>query len=255
MEEQRIYGLNNEQKIISYLNNKKICDLNSKWKKHILKMFPFAKENDLITAKHFPDSMAKPDIVITVRHTNKFLSVKTGKIPSLHQESFYSFVRFLQKLGVSQRTINIIRFFHFGDSRKLNTDGKPMTLNEMKEKYYDFFLDASKELDNEKIICAVIDRVIIRGTKNTRTPIDFLYYGDLEHGNLLEKEEIYSMILSYREHGKSLIHFGGLIYMPGARSINRRERNYVKIKWPLLAFLYYRDEDDIEKMKEGTFRS
>ena len=32
MEEQRLYGLNNESSIISYLNEKKFSDLNEKWK-------------------------------------------------------------------------------------------------------------------------------------------------------------------------------------------------------------------------------
>ena len=32
------YGLKNESDIINYLNGKKFCDLNDKWKKHIQKI-------------------------------------------------------------------------------------------------------------------------------------------------------------------------------------------------------------------------
>lgn len=253
MNAQTIYGLKNEENIINYLNKKRIGDLNNKWKKHILKMFPFAKENDLVLAKHFPNYNAKPDIAIKIRYSIKYVSIKTGKIPSMHQESYYSFMRFLRKLGVSERTISIIRFFHYGDSKKLHTNGKPLSFKEMKEKYSDYFLQASKELDTEKIISAVVDRSVIRGTSYKNTAIDYLYYGDLEHGNLIDCEEIYEIVLAYRMHGKSPIHFGGLNYMPNARSLKRRERNYVRIKWPLLALFYYRSEEDIEKMKVGAF--
>ena len=255
MERQRVYGLDNETKIITYLNEKKFSELNDKWKAVIIRMFPFVKENDLIHAKHFPDYTAKPDMTIQIRHSFVHVSIKTGKNPSVHQESFYSFERFLDKLKVSKRTQEIIRFFHFGDSRKLKTNGKPICLKEMKEKYSSYFLEASKELDNTKIIEKVIDRTVIRGTSSKRTGLDYLYYGDLEHGKLLSVEDIYSMVLAYREHGKSAIHFGGLNYNPSARSTARRERGYVRIKWPLLSFLYYRSEEDVEKMKEGLFVS
>lgn len=255
MTEQTKYGLNNEKIIINYLNKKNFSDLSDKWKKYIKRMFPFVEENDLIIAKHFPDFSAKPDITIKVRHSEILLSIKTGKNPNVHQESYYSFLRFLDSYGVSKRTQNIIRFFHFGDSDKLQTNGKPMTSAEMKEKYSAYFLEASQELDNTEMIEAVINRCVIRGTSNKRRPINYLYYGDLDNGNLLSVEDIYSMVLSYREHGKSPIHFGGLNYNPSARSVKRRERGYVRIKWPLLSFLYYRNEDDIEKMKHGLFKA
>lgn len=253
MEKQRIYGLNNEDKIIDYLNKKTFSLLNQKWKGIIFKIFPNIKDDDLIIAKHFPDKSAKPDMILYVGDEEKYISIKTGKCPSMHQESYYSFKRFLKNLRVSNRTLQIIRFFHFGDSKKLHTGNNPLNSKELKERYSNYFLEASKELDKDRILRLVIDRTVIRGTNSGRTPIDFLYYGDLEHGNVISKKEIYEMILAYREHDKMPIHFGGLAYMPNSRNPDRRERNFIRIKWPLLSFLYYRGEEDIEKMKKGTF--
>lgn len=120
MENQRIYGLNIELQIMNYLNEKHICDLNPKWKKHVLRMFPEAKDDDVIFARHYPDASAKPDLIFEINRREVFVSVKTGKRPSMHQESFFSFQRFLKRKHISHRTLRIIRFFHYGDSKKIN---------------------------------------------------------------------------------------------------------------------------------------
>ena len=253
MDEQRIYGLNNEDEIINYLNRKVLRELNEKWRGIVLTMFPNAKDDDIIVVKHFPDKSAKPDMIVYINYEEKYVSIKTGYCPSMHQESFYSFLRFLRKLGVRYQDLEIIRFFHYGDSKKLKTGNNPLSLKELKTRFSPYFLKVSKDLDQDRIIKRIIDRTVIRGTNPGRTAIDFLYYGDLEHGNIISREEIYEMILAYRNHDKTPIHFGGLVYMPNSRKVGRRERNFVRIKWPLLSFLYYRGKEDIEKMKKGTF--
>lgn len=253
MEEQRVYGLDNEKNIINYLNLKKFGEINDKWQKHIRKMFPNVSDNEIIYARHYPDNCSKPDIIVEVGGVEKFISIKTGNFPAVHQESYFGFRRFLERLDVSHRTLEIIRFFHYGDSKKIGTGNNPLSWEELKKRFSNYFLEASTELDKEKIIKAVVNRAVIRGTSSTRRPIDFLYYGDLENGKIISKEEIYMIVLAYRKHGKSPIHFGGLYYMPSSRKVGRRERNYVRIKWSLLSFLYYCSDEDVEKMKNGSF--
>lgn len=253
MEEQRLYGLKNEVDIIDYLNKKNVSNLNEKWKKHIIRMFPYAKDDSFIIAKHYPDNSAKPDIIIDVDGEEKYVSIKTGKCPSMHQESYFSFERFLKRNGVSIRTLQIIKFYHYGDSKKLGNFDRPLSGEELRQKYSNYFLEASMELDKNKIIEATVDRTVIRGTNPTARAIDFLYYGDLEHGNLLSKHDIYSIVLAYRKHDRTPIHLGALCYLPSSRKVGRSERNYVRIKFPLLSFLYYVNEEEIERMKKGTF--
>lgn len=254
MEKQRIYGLDNEDKIITYLNKKLISELDQKWKEHILKMFPDKTEASQLNVYHYPDKSAKADMMIEIDGEIKYVSIKTGKNPSIHHESYHAFQRFLKRAGVSVRTLQIIRFFHYGDSKKLKTGNNPLSLDEMKERYSSYFLEASKSLDEDSVISAVIKRTVLRGTNPGRPSIDFMYFGDLEHGKMISSDEICQIIFANREHGKSSIHFGGLNYMPNSRKVNDRERNYVRIKWPLLSFLYYCDDSDIEKMKKGEFK-
>lgn len=253
MEQQRIYGLNNEQKIIDYLNGKRIDELNNKWKHHILKIFPNASLNSVIHAKHYPDTCSKPDMILENSGEEKFISIKTGHCPSVHHESYFSFQRFLKRIGVKIRTLQIIRFYHYGDSKKLGIKDKPLTSEELKSKFMPYFLEASQSLDRVKIIKAIVNRTIIVGTSVGRASINYLYYGDLEHGNLLSVDEIYAIILSNRKHGIATIHFGALSYMPSTRKVGCKDRNYVRIKWPMLSYLFYANDEDIEKMKKGTF--
>ena len=213
-------------------------------------MFPDIIETDVIYAKHYPDNCSKPDLIVEVNGEEKFISVKTGMCPSAHQESYFAFRRFLERLHVSYRTLEIIRFFHFGDSKKLGTGDHPLTGDELSERFSPYFLEASKELDNERIIKAVVNRAVIRGTGSTRRTIDFLYYGDLKNGKLLSKQEIYEIVLANREHGKTAIHFGGLNYNPNSRKLASRDRNYVRIKWSILAFLYYCNDEQLAAIRE-----
>ena len=106
-------------------------------------------------------------------------------------------------------------------------------------------------LDNEKIIKKIIYRTVIKGANMKRTGLTYLYYGNVEKGFLLSKEDIYSLVLAYREH-KSSIHFGGLNYQPCGRKRTTIDYRYVRIKWPILSPMFYLSENEIREVVEGT---
>lgn len=95
MKKQADDGLLNEVEIINHLNNKTFSMLDEKWQKHIKVMFPFIKDSDIITARKFPEHKAKPDAIIKVRNTVEYLSIKSGRNPSVHQEDFFVFQNYL----------------------------------------------------------------------------------------------------------------------------------------------------------------
>lgn len=250
----RKYGLKNETDIITYLDGKRYDELDEKWKKHIKRMFSFVEDDDVVHAKHYEDSRGKPDAVISVRHTNQYVSIKTGRNSSMHQEKFVTFKNFLKSKGVSDRTLRIIYLYHYGETDKINNNGRPFTKEELEEKFSEYFLEASKELDKVEIIESVIRRCIIKGGTQKRYAITYLYYGTLETGYLLSVEDIYRIILNYREHGKCSIHFGSLNYQPQQRDRRDDDYNDVRIKWPLLALLFYRSEEELKDIISGKLR-
>lgn len=251
MRKQAVDGLLNEKEIINHLNCMLYKELDDKWKEHIKQMFPFVKDDDVIYARPFPDHQAKPDVIIKVRNTCQYLSVKSGRNPSVHQENFFSFQKFLSKLGVPKAVLRIIYFYHFGKTKKLSNNGEPFTKEELDEKYGEYFLKASQILDKPYIIKEIVNRTIIKGANPTRTGITYLYYGNVEKGFLLSKEDIYQLVLNYREH-KSSIHFGALNYQPGGRKRTSQDYRYVRIKWPILSPMFYLSEEEIRAVVEGT---
>lgn len=250
----REYGLKNESDIINYLDGKKYSELNEKWKRHVLMMFSFIEDNDIIHASHYEDKNGKPDMVVTVRHTNEYVSIKTGRNSTMHQEPFETFSAFLKKKGVSNRTLRILNLYQFGETKKANNNGKPFKAKELEEKYKDYFLEASKELDQINIIDAIVFRTILKGCVLKRYKVNFLYYGNLEHGYLLSEEDIYRLVLQYRNHDKSAIHFGGLNYQPKQRGRGKIDYYNCCIKWPILALLYYVTEEELRGIIKGKIR-
>ena len=251
MKKQADNGLLNEEEIIKYLNNKTFVELDEKWQRYIKEMFPFVKECDIILAKKFPDHKAKPDAIIKVRNTVHYLSIKSGRNPSVHQEDYFVFQNFLKSIGVPIKILKIIYFFHFGMTKTCSNDGKPFSKEELEEKYGQYFLRASEFLDNEKIIKKIIYRTIVKGANMKRTGITYLYYGNVEKGFLLSKEDIYSLVLNYREH-KSSIHFGGLNYQPCGRKRTTIDYRYVRIKWPILSPMFYLTDEEVRAVVDGT---
>ena len=96
MKKQAVQGLLNEQEVIDHLNNKTFVMLDEKWQKHIKVMFPFVKDTDIIYARKFPEHKAKPDAIIKVRNSVEYLSIKSGRNPSVHQEDYFVFQNFLK---------------------------------------------------------------------------------------------------------------------------------------------------------------
>lgn len=236
-------GEKNEKNICDVLNNKKFNELSSMWQDNIKRMFPFVEDNDVINAYLYDDRRAKPDITIKCHKSRINVSIKSGTNPSVHQEYYYDFFQFLKQLGLSSRTRHIIAFYHFGVTNKLGNKDHPLTKDEIIEGYKDYIIQANKEINsNKELIKKFIYRTIIRGNNPDREPMDYFYYGSPVQGFLLSTDEIYDMILKEKKPDDKNIHFGGLIYQPSGRKLHSRDRNYSKVKWPVLCVKFYNND-------------
>lgn len=236
-------GEQNECNITKYLNLKIVKELNEFWKEIIYKMFPNAKDDDIIHSFLINARHVKPDIIIKINKTQKLISIKTGHNPSVHQEYINSFYDYLRKYKVSERTIKIISFYHFGLSKKTTNNGSQFTREEIIDKYGEYLIQANEEINkNEKLIDNIIYRSIIKGSQNYYYEIDYFYYGCLDKGFLLSKEEIYDIVKHDIKPNLGPIHFGGLIYQPSGRNLYKRDIKYVRIKWPILCLKFYNND-------------
>ena len=240
-------GKQNEIDILTELTGKKFEDLEPKWKGHIKKMFPEIKDTDMVHAYFYKDKFAKPDVVITVNNRSVLVSVKSGKNPSFHFESYNDFNSYLQRLGVKERILKIIRFYLFGKTEKLSNNGEPFTKMEIQTKFEQYIKEANDYfINNPAIVKKIIHHTLIRGSRYQEEPIDFFYYGKADRGFLLSPNEIDRVILEDANYDYRGIHFFALVLQPDGRKSDEYNKLYVRIKWPIISRRLF-DDAFIEK--------
>ena len=215
-------GKNYEELIVNKLNDKKISELSEFWRKIIKEMFVVTDDNEIVNARVIGKS-CKTDIEIYCMDKKINMSVKTGDHNSFHQENIFQLLDFLQKSGVSQRTLNIIKFYHFGDGTIDGTGNKRMDAAEIKLKYAKLIREANEEINKREIIENVFERFVTKGVKESYQKIDYLYYGDTDFGYLVTPDELLQYALRHRCMFLSGLHFGPLNYQPYKRLLNSQK--------------------------------
>lgn len=240
-------SLRYEFEFIHYLNNKMFFQLSKKWREHLKRMFPDIKNDSVIYCSKHENYFAKGDIDIRIKGSKKIISLKNGKNPCMHRERFTWLYHAFKDLGISNETLNILTLYQFGECRAFGHIDKPLTKEEIIALYGDLILKANKELNREDVIDMIIERSIILGRKEYRQKIDYLYYGNLEKGLLISIDQIYKSIKSRKELSSNWLHFGQLVFQPGARSRAHNDYLETTIHWPILSKLFYiaKNENDI----------
>ena len=239
-------GKNYEEMIVRKINGKRINELSDFWSTNIKEIFNIIDENEIVNARVIGKS-CKTDIEIYCMGKKINISIKTGDHNSFHQENIFQLLKFLSKLGVSQRTINIIKFYHFGDGTIDGTGLKRMDVSEIKLKYSKLIKEANEEINKREIIENVFERFVTKGVNENHQSIDYLYYGDTEFGYFVTPKELLQHALRHRCMFLTGLHFGPLNYQPYKRLLNskkglEKERYLVQIKWIGLL-------SDIQKIK------
>ena len=139
-----------EIEFINYFNNKKYCQFSDKWKKHLRRLFPEIKDDSMVYCSKHENRFAKGDIDLRIRGNKKIISLKNGKNACVHRERFTWFYTALKDLGISNSTLNILTLYHFGESKVFGFQDKPLTKEEIVERYSPQILKANMELNTKK---------------------------------------------------------------------------------------------------------
>lgn len=238
------YGIELEIDIAKTLDGKKYCELTKEWKYRIKQLFHnnTFSQLDVIHAYKYYDSYAKPDIVIEVNGMSRKISVKCGKNPSVHMEELGDFLKFLLKIGVPDRIVRIIEFYHYGKSNKLSNRGKPFSREELISDFGEYLVEVNDYFDTHpEIVKYIIYRTVIKGVRKA-DPIDAIFYGNVENGFIITTHEIYDLILKEDKPTLMAPHFRGLVYQPSGRKVGSVDSRYSRIKWTILPVLYYSED-------------
>ncbi len=233
------HGLVIEQDISNALNGKKVCELSHNMRHLIKTLFPTATDDSIVTSKPYED-VYKADILISCEGQNINLSIKTGKSEMLHNEILEKFLNYLGDNHISQKTLDIIRLFHYGDGTLDGTGERRMDYNEIMFRYGEKIQEANYELNaNREFVIDVVNRVTFDGANEDYIKADAIYCGDLEYGVIATRKQVKKHLLKkYYSYYKSL-HIGPILLRPDARYCNQpikdiRKRNRIVATWPKL---------------------
>ena len=230
-------GFRNENDLISALNEKKIYELNENLKNLIKFLYGTVDENSTIYANNGKKGQ-KPDVIININNKIKKMSVKIGAGNSVHQENIDIFIDFLRSENISNKIIEELLKFHWGDGTLDGTGTIRVSGTSYKNNHVDEINSINEEINRQPILKKAINRFLFQGKSNDYEKIDVIYYGDAICGHWATTEEIESYILT-RKFENSSVHFGPLNYQVWNRCLNfnnrmENRRQVIQIKWSTL---------------------
>ena len=234
------YGFLREDEMVSRLNGKDVGSLSNNLKNLIRDLFGVLSEDAIVHCEK-TQNFIKPDLIITYRGEQRFVSMKSGRCDIVHQELVHNFVLFLKGLGVSTRTQETILLYHYGDGTIDGTGEKRIEYDNLRVMLHDRIKEANEELNRDKdFIMTVIEHCVFVGTIPDADPADCLYHGNYEFGVVATRKQIEKHI--YRKNWQWInnLHIGPLHLRPHARYVNKdirseKKRQTLECYWPNLA--------------------
>lgn len=233
-------GFLREEEMICSLNNHYVSDLSNNMKNLLKHLFGALDESQLVKCSKV-DNSNKTDFVIEYDNRKRNVSMKSGRAETVHIEIVQNFIAYLKEKGISQRTLDTICLFQFGDG---TTDGsnesERMAADDIRYLLRDRIEEANKELNKDiNFIKDVVQRCVFKGANEDNIEADCVYFGDSEYGIVATKHQFERNIDRRRFDFYKYLHIGPLLLRPDARYVNKeiaseRKRNRIVVYWPNL---------------------
>ena len=232
------YGYQNEKDFVDLFNNKYFHELDLNSQKFLKELFGDVIDNGELILSWKNKMVQKTDVFIKYKNYIKNISLKCGNSNSVHHEQIQEFKKYLEKIGISFKTINKYISYHYGymrDSDNKIDFSKSLSSEEYKAFYQDEIDEFNQSINKTKIIIDMIDRFIIRG-RNSDYDIDALVCGTVDDYAWILKYDIYDLILSNKCLDFKSPHIACMTIGPKKRNLERnsknaKERYIVCIRW------------------------
>lgn len=229
-----INGFRNEYEFSSYLNNKKVSELNIMFRNFIDDIFDNPDE-DLDIKAYVNTTRKKYDICIVIDSSIKRISIKKGIKNSVHVEGISSFIHFLIQNGVKKEIIIEYLKYHYADGTTNGTGKERISVEEYKKNNQNKIDMINNAINNKSILYKAVRRFVLRGIENNEF-IDCLLFGVVDDFIWIKKEDIVKLIMGKINEYSSAVHFGALTVQPMNRCLNynpkyEKTRFCVQIKW------------------------
>lgn len=206
-----------EKEIITHLNGKKISELSNNLRNLVVALYGVVDENEVISCELIEDYI-KPDFIITYKGIKKYVSMKTGRAETVHEEYIKNFILFLRSLGISSRTQQTILLYHYGDGTMDGSGRDRIDYTALRFMLNERIQEANHELNaNKDFVLKVIERCLFVGTLQNAIRIDCVYFGDYKFGEVATTRQIISHIKKRDWSWMNNLHIGPLQLRPHAR--------------------------------------
>ncbi|MCR5505384.1 MAG: hypothetical protein K6F07_00085 [Bacilli bacterium] len=238
-----------EREVIYDLDNHYVRDLSNNMRFLLRALFGVIDDNKLVKC-YKVDDVCKTDFVIEYDDRKRNVSMKSGKAVIVHNEILSCFLSFLKEKGISDRTLETIALFQYGDG---TTDGsgnnERHSYDDLQSSLQERIREANIELNKDMdFILEVLDRCVFKGSHKEYLEADCVYFGDRNYGNVATKNQFFK---NTRRRGFDFynhLHIGPILLRPHSRYINKdityqKNRDRIVCYWPNL-------REDIEFMSK-----
>ena len=210
-----------ENAICQAINGKRFKQINGNLKTMLNYLFGEIGPLDKIGCR-LTDNYIKPDLILTYKRKETYVSVKNGRATVLHGENIEAFVGFLESIGISKETRETILYYQYGDGTLDGSGSDRMNYHEVYNWLIERIKKANKELnDRVDTLEKVVDRVMFQGVDITAQPAEFIYYGDVDFGITISRRQIYTYLRRKSWHFYDNLHIGPVLLRAHARYSNR----------------------------------
>ncbi|MCR4879903.1 MAG: hypothetical protein K5906_02985 [Bacilli bacterium] len=232
-------GIFAEEEMALLFNDKKFLELSNNSKHIIRTMFGHVEDNDVIKCSRLDNAM-KPDLSFTINNVTHYLSMKTGSNGIVHQEKLDFFCDHLKEIGISDRTIETIRLYHYGDKTTDGTGEERFSFRRVVFALDARIQEANKELNqNRDFVVHMLNRFLFKGREKENITAEFIYHGDKEFGVIVTRKQVLMHIKLHTYEFLENLHIGPLLIHPHARYVgkktfNKEKRSIIEFHWPNL---------------------
>lgn len=220
-------GFQNEIDFVKMFDNKDISQIPPFLQNKIMEIFN-CNVNEKFSCKRY-GKYYKSDVYLSYKDKSINISIKSGNNVSVHEEMLEQFINFLESIGISNRTIRIIRFYHYGKKQTDDQSVESLPLATIKLKYSNYIKQANLELNHKNNYFKIIDRILFFGKYEKEYAADYIYYGKKNYGFLISKEQLMSYFPCQKSMYLNSIHVGPFIYFTASRTNYRI--NHCQFKW------------------------
>ena len=215
------FGTQKELEMVMNLDGKKVGELSNNLRTFMQALFGILDNEEIVHCSKI-EEFIKPDFVVTYKENKKYVSMKSGRAETIHQENIKTFILFLRSLGISKRTQQTILLYQYGDGTLDGSGKERMDYNKLRLVLEERIQEANEELNSSKeIIMKVMERCLFVGNLENAIPIDCVYFGDYRFGVTATVNQMRKYITRKSFHWMKNLHIGPIQLRPHARYINK----------------------------------